>query len=77
MSLEELRKKLRQAVRGEWAKPEFMAAQDQLSAEAQKIVSDYKKCAREGGKPITECYREAAEKAGLGAAYSRLWGKRK
>jgi len=74
MSLPDLRKKLRVTVRSEWAKPEMIAASDTLEKIADAIVEAYKACAREA-RPITECYREAAEAAGIGPAYRKAWGK--
>jgi len=65
---------LRTTVRGEWAKPEMAAASDALEKIADAIVDAYKTCAREA-RPIIECYREAAEAAGIGPAYKKAWGK--
>jgi len=72
MSLSELRKTLRATVRGAWARPEMIEAQDALSAAAERIREEYKKCAH-SAVPITECYARAAEAAGLGRAYRELW----
>jgi hypothetical protein len=72
--LPELRKKLRQAVRSEWARPEMITASDALEKIADAIVDSYKSCAA-GTEPIITCYKKAAEAAGLGAAYKRAWGK--
>ena len=74
MSLPDLRKKLRTTVRGEWAKPEMAAASDTLEKIADAIVEAYKTCAA-GTEPIIQCYKKAAEAAGLGAAYKKAWGK--
>lgn len=77
MSLADLRKKLRTAVRGEWAKPEYMAAQEALFKAAQAVgivgkSGHFAKCAREA-RPIVECYAEKG--AELSEAYRKLWGK--
>ncbi len=77
MSLAELRKKLRAAVRGEWSKPEMIAAQDALSkAAAEAGISGpdghFAKCAREA-RPITECYAEKGKD--LHSKYKAVWGR--
>jgi len=77
MSLPDLRKKLRAAVRGEWARPEYMAAQEALSKAAAAVGvagkgGHFGKCAREA-RPITECYAEKGVE--LSDAYRKIWGK--
>jgi hypothetical protein len=74
MSLPDLRKKLRSAVRAEWAKPEMAAASDGLEKIADAIVEAYESCAR-GTEPIVTCYKKAADAAGLASAYKKAWGK--
>jgi len=72
----EARKLLREAVRkGFWDKPEAMELQDELSKKAKELIEKgYEECIRSGTKPIVECYKEKAEKAGLAKAYREIWG---
>jgi len=75
--LVELRKKLRASVRGEWARPEMMAAQEALlkAAAGVGIVGKgghFGVCAREA-RPIVECYAEKGPD--LATAYKGVWGK--
>ena len=75
--LEDLRKTLRSTVRGAWAKPEMMDAQDALSKAARD--SGFAACLRElmaSGSAGRDAYRECAKKAGLAEAYRELWGKK-
>jgi len=77
MSLPELRKKLRAAVRGEWAKPEMITAQEALSKGAEEVgivgkAGHFGVCAR-GTTPIVECYAEKGPV--LQTTYKRIWGK--
>ena len=75
--LEDLRKTLRSTVRGVWAKPEMMDAQDALSKAARD--SGFAACLRElmaSGSAGRDAYRECAKKAGLAEAYRELWGKK-
>ena len=73
-SLKEIRKRLSQVVDKEvWGGN--IELKESLSRVVAPLVREaYKKCAREA-RPITECYREVAESAGLADALRRAWGK--
>ena len=73
MSLVEVRKAARSAMRSLWARPEMIEAQDALRAAIEPAIEGLRKCAREGGKPITECYREVIWGAGIPKKFRELW----
>ena len=74
-SLNEIRKKLSQVVDREvWGGRRDL--KDMLEAAVEPAIAEaYKRCAREA-RPITECYKEVAEAAGLSEILKRAWGKR-
>lgn len=77
MVLVEFRKRLRSMVRGEWAKPEMMAAQTALSDQAKAI--GFANCIKEHMKAGTagkNTYADCAETTKLADAYKGVWGKK-
>jgi len=75
MSLQELRKSMHTGVKGAWAKPEMLKAQDDLAKIARESIAKcYEECAA-GGEPITTCYKKCAREAGLGDKFRTAWGK--
>ena len=73
--LQSLREQLHVGVDGAWARPEMLAAKDALSAIARSAIEEcYEACANQTTN-IRECYRRCAERAGLGPAYRKEWGK--
>jgi len=74
MSLAELRKRLHTAVDGEWAKPEMLAAKDQLASVARGAYEQCLEACARSNQPITECYKECAKKVNLGDKYRQVWG---
>jgi len=69
----EMRKALRTAVRGEWAKPESYDLQRELKFKGLELLEkDYEKCARTA-VPIVDCYKRVADEKRLAEAYRAIW----
>jgi len=77
VSLAELRKRLHTAVDGEWAKPEMLAAKDQLASVARGAYEQCLETCARSNEPITECYKKCAKQANIGEKYREVWGSPK